>query len=207
MNKTKKKIIQSAIQLFNEQGVQNVRNQDIAENAGMSLSNYNYHFKSKKDLVVSVCNYMSEVLEDEVYGKQVLVKEGQGLAITKSYFQFQEKFKFFYLDTYNILQNYPEIREELSKQIEESLQIIKNLNYMSIGMGFMKPEPEEMPGLYDHLAEQVWQNNHFLFSKMHIFNDDGEIVRRGIQSLFAINYPYLTKEGIERYQQFIDDLY
>ena len=95
MNKTKKKILQHAISLFNEFGIANVRNQDIAEKSGMSLSNFNYHFGAKKDLILAVFDHMSETLQKEVYGNRILVKEGQGLSITKSYFEFQDKFFFF----------------------------------------------------------------------------------------------------------------
>ena len=64
MNKTKLKIILAAIKLFNEEGLMNVRNQDIAKGAKMSLSNFNYHYKTKQDLVVAVCDYMTNILEE-----------------------------------------------------------------------------------------------------------------------------------------------
>ena len=147
----KKKILNTAVILYNEFGIANVRNQDIAERAGMSLSNFNYHFGAKKDLIVAVFDLMFETLQKNVYGNSILVKEGQGLTITKSYFEFQERFCFFYLDTPNILKMFPELNEKVQKQIEESYQIIKNLNYLAIGMGMMKPEPEDNPGSYDCL--------------------------------------------------------
>jgi AcrR family transcriptional regulator len=149
MNKTKKKIILSAVKLFNQVGLANARNQDIAEQAGVSLSNFNYHFKTKKDLVLEVMTYMKEVLEENVYGNKLLIQDGQGLEIAKSYYEFEEEFQFFYLDTHNIIQTYPELKAGLEIQINESIQMIKNLNYMGVGMGLMKPEPTEMPGLYD----------------------------------------------------------
>ena len=94
MNKTKKKILNTAITLHNEFGITNVRNQDIAEKAGMSLSNFNYHYGAKKDLIIAVFDLMNETLQKNVYGNRVLVQEGQGLSITKSYFEFQQLFVF-----------------------------------------------------------------------------------------------------------------
>ena len=107
MNKTKKKILDTAIKLYNEFGITNVKNQDIAEKAEMSLSNFNYHFGAKKDLIIAVFDFMAEILQKNVYGNSVLIKEGQGLSITKSYFEFQERFCFFYIDTPNILKSFP----------------------------------------------------------------------------------------------------
>jgi AcrR family transcriptional regulator len=203
MNKTKKKILNTAVILYNEFGIANVRNQDIAERAGMSLSNFNYHFGAKKDLIVAVFDLMFETLQKNVYGNSILVKEGQGLTITKSYFEFQERFCFFYLDTPNILKMFPELNEKVQKQIEESYQIIKNLNYLAIGMGMMKPEPEDNPGSYDQLMRHIWIHNHFWFANSRIINSEDNLVKKGIESLFNLCYPYLTKKGVLSYKQFI----
>jgi AcrR family transcriptional regulator len=204
MNKTKKKIILSAVKLFNQVGLANARNQDIAEQAGVSLSNFNYHFKTKKDLVLEVMTYMKEVLEENVYGNKLLIQDGQGLEIAKSYYEFEEEFQFFYLDTHNIIQTYPELKAGLEIQINESIQMIKNLNYMGVGMGLMKPEPTEMPGLYDQLAQQIWINNHFWFAQMKIRGLEGSVVVKGLEAGFGIVYPYLTEKGIAAYREFID---
>lgn len=204
MNKTKKKIIISAVALFNEYGLMNVRNADIAEHAGMSLSNFNYHFKSKHDLVHAVFDYFSEVLEEKVYGNKALIKEGQGLEITKSYFELEQDFRFLYLDTYNILMAYPDLREDIQQQVQQAIQIIKNLNYMAVGMNYMKPEPPERPGLYDRLAEQIWINNHFWFAQMEIRGKKGDVIQKGLEACFMILYPYLTEKGVAVYRQFID---
>ena len=206
MNKTKKKILNTAVILYNESGIANVRNQDIAERAGMSLSNFNYHFGAKKDLIVAVFDLMFETLQKNVYGNSILVKEGQGLTITKSYFEFQERFCFFYLDTPNILKMFPDLNEKVQKQIEESYQIIKNLNYLAIGMGMMKPEPEDNPGSYDQLMRHIWIHNHFWFANSRIINSEDNLVKKGIESLFNLCYPYLTKEGVLSYKQFIKSL-
>ncbi|MFT7052271.1 MAG: AcrR family transcriptional regulator [Polaribacter sp.] len=203
MNKTKKKILNTAVILYNESGIANVRNQDIAERAGMSLSNFNYHFGAKKDLIVAVFDLMFETLQKNVYGNSILVKEGQGLTITKSYFEFQERFCFFYLDTPNILKMFPDLNEKVQKQIEESYQIIKNLNYLAIGMGMMKPEPEDNPGSYDQLMRHIWIHNHFWFANSRIINSEDNLVKKGIESLFNLCYPYLTKKGVLSYKQFI----
>ncbi|MEM6802974.1 MAG: TetR/AcrR family transcriptional regulator [Bacteroidota bacterium] len=204
MNKTKYKIIHAAITLFNELGLMNVRNQDIAKEAGMSLSNFNYHFKTKQDLVFAVIEYMKSVLQEKVYGNKVLIQEGQGLEITKSYFEFEEQFRFFYLDTYNILQSYPELKIEMRQQIQEAILVIKNLNYLAVGKGYLKPAPPEMPDLYDKLADQIWINNHFWFTQMEIRGLKEDIVLKGLDACVFISYPYLTEKGKQVYMGFIE---
>ncbi|MGK0363855.1 MAG: AcrR family transcriptional regulator [Saprospiraceae bacterium] len=205
MNKTKKKIILAAIEAFNEQGLTNVRNQDIAERAGISLSNFNYHFGAKKDLVLETIKYMRDILANEVYGKNhLLTSQGQSLEIAMDYFEFERRFRFFYLDTHNILQTYPELKEELKKEIDTSINMIKNVNYIAIGKGLMKPPPEDFPDLYDKLAQQVWMNNHFWFAQATIRGMEGDFVKQGLESILAISYPHLTEKGLERFRDFLD---
>ncbi len=203
MNKTKKKTILAAVSLFNECGLTNVRNQDIAKAADISLSNFNCHFKTKQDLVFAVFEYMNELLQEKVYGNMLLIQEGQGLEITKSYFEFEETFRFFYLDSYNILNTYPELNTGVRQRIKEAIQIIKNLHYLAIGMDYMKPEPADMPGLYDYLARQIWINNHFWFAQATIRDTEGNRILKGLEACFAISYPYLTKKGAGMYRALI----
>lgn len=206
MKKTKLKVITAAIDLFNEQGLVNVSNQDIAKKAGISLSNFNYHFKTKADLVYTVCEFMRAELENRISGNQVLTGQGKGLDLSRVYFEFERDYRFFYLDTHNILQTYPSLKKEMQQQINECIQIIKNLNYLSIGMGYMKPEPPEMPGLYDRVAQQIWINSHFWLAQTNIRGIEDSPVVEGLEAYYVICYPYLTPAGITSYRSFIDNL-
>ena len=54
MKKTQEKIIIATVDLFNKNGVSNVRLQDIAKEVGISPGNLTYHYKTKKDLLGAV---------------------------------------------------------------------------------------------------------------------------------------------------------
>jgi len=45
MSATKQKILKQSLQLFNELGISNVSLRDIADEAGISVGNLQYHFK------------------------------------------------------------------------------------------------------------------------------------------------------------------
>ena len=204
MNKTKKKIILAAIKLYNKFGFANVLNQDIAKSASISLSNFNYYFPTKQELVFSVCEYMVIDLKRRMSETSVLINKGRmALDIPKIYLEFEYDFKFFYLDTYNILQSYPVLKEEMYKQINESMQIIKNLNYLSIGMGYFKPEPEDFPGLYDKLVEQIWVNSHFWFAQNIIRGSKNDSIVEGLENSYALIFPHLTEKGKMRYKEYM----
>ena len=204
MNKTKKKIILAAIKLYNKFGFANVLNQDIAKSASISLSNFNYHFATKQELVFSVCEYMVIDLKRRMSETSVLINKGRmALDIPKIYLEFEYDFKFFYLDTYNILQSNPVLKEEMYKQINESMQIIKNLNYLSIGMGYFKPEPEDFLGLYDKLVEQIWVHTHFWFAQNIIRGSKNDSIVEGLENSYALIFPHLTEKGKMRYKEYM----
>lgn len=195
MNKTKKKILLAAIELYNELGFSKVTNQQIAKATGISLSNFNYHFATKQDLVHAIFDYMAVALVEDVYGKNSLIDTGNGWEITKRYFVYEEQFKFFYLETPIIIRTYPELRDKLRKQFDDSIQLIKNLSYLAIGRGMMLPEPTEMPGLYHQLAEQIWMSNHFWLAQSYMRGTNDNVVNKGLSAAMSIFYPYLTEKG------------
>lgn len=203
MNKTKNKILLAGIELFNEKGISNVKRQEIAKKAGISLSNLNYNFKDKKDLIVSIFDYMGEQLEQKVYGKRMLILDGKGMEIIKNFFEFEQEFRFFYLDTYNIMQSFPELTEVIQEQIQQAILVIKNLNFLAIGKGHLKPEPKNQVGLYNQLAKQIWMSSHFHFAQMKIIGATGNPILKGLEATYLLIRPYLTSEGIAVYQEFI----
>ena len=204
MKSTKDKVIWAAIELYNDRGIANVTNQEIAKSAGISLSNLNYHFSTKQELVKAVLQKMREVLIEDVYGQNTLITSGDGWEIARRYFEYEQRFRFFYLDTPYIIRTYPDFKDELKKQFQESIQLIKNLNYLAIGKGLMKSEPESSPGLYDRLAEQIWMNNHFWVAQLYIRGIESDIVTKGLEAAMSITYPYLTPLGKEKFKETID---
>ena len=206
MNKTKTKIILQAIQLYNELGFSSVTNQQIAKASGVSLSNFNYHFATKQDLVHAIFEYMANILVDEVYGQNSLIDTGNGWEITKRYFVYEQQFKFFYLETPIIIRTYPELQDKLRKQFDDSIQLIKNLSYLAIGKGLMKPEPEDMPGLYHRLAEQIWMSNHFWIAQSFMRGTDEDVVNKGLSAAMSIIYPYLTEKGKASYAETLESM-
>ena len=198
MRDTKQKIIQTAIRLFNEQGVVKTRVQDIAKDLGISPGNLTYHYKTKAELMQSVYRYMMKTLEEMAFGNRVLIQGAEGLDIARSYLDYQLKFRFFFLDTLEILRAYPEISLLHQEQIKKEIDIIKNLNAFALGKGYLKPEPEE--GLYNSLATHTWRSLHFWLTEQVIRGKDLNI-DHGILTIFDLLYPYCTEKGIEIYHK------
>ena len=204
-NPTKIKIITQAIELYNTFGVFNVLNQDIAKAVGISLSNFNYHFPKKENLIYAVCGHMSTLLQERIQANKMLTNDGIVLELVKIYLEFESEFKFFYLDTNSLLMTYPYIKKELELQITDDIKMIRNLNYIAIGKGLMKPEPENSIELLDTIANQIWMITHFWFAQSRLRNISDDLVNNGLRACFAILHPYLTKKGIEVYEGYLSN--
>ena len=204
LNKTKKKIILRSIDLFNKDGVFNVLNQEIAKASGISLSNFNYHFPTKRDLILSVCGYMRYILNKRLNENKLLINDSIPLEVVRIYLEFENEFKFFYLDTHNILKSYKDLNKEIAFQIHEAVQIIKNMIYVSVGKGYIVHGPGIIENTYDELSNQIWMTCHFWYVQSHFRCEKENIINKGLKACHGLMAPYLTSKGIEKYQEFLN---
>jgi len=195
MKKSELSIIEAAIALYNERGLANVRNQDIAEAGGMSLSNFNYHFKNKNELVVGIYNFMMKDLDDTVYKNHRRFIHLDGLGLLKSYLEFQVTYKFFFLDSFNIMATYPAVKEEFLARVNYAKKIVINMFYMGVGKGYMHPVPDHRPNLFEELWDLLFFKNNFLLQYMTMTDDPEDFIAKGYWCSGFIIDPYLTDLG------------
>lgn len=194
MNKTRQNIIQKSIELFNEQGVVNVRIRDIAEALAISTGNLTYHYKTKQDLMHSVYRYMIKTLEEMSIGNKLMMPGRGALHVVRGYLDYIVKFRFFYQDTLEIIRAYPELAKSHHQQVEQEKAIIKNLLYRSIGKGEIKAEA--FSGLYDSLAHSIWMTLHFWLTQQAIRGEVEDKLEEGLLMIANLVYPYATEQGV-----------
>ena len=61
--KTKEKILENSIVLFNQNGLVNVRLQQIADKTGISVGNLAYHYYSKEAILKEIVTQLNTLLE------------------------------------------------------------------------------------------------------------------------------------------------
>ena len=188
----KKKIIQKAIELFNEKGYFDVRMRDISAALEVSVGSLTYHFRSKEALMESIYRYMLKTLEGLAISDRLFQKKGEELEVAAVYMGYMQQFRFFFQDTLDIIRTYPKIGERHRQQIEEEVNIIKNLLYMQVGKGTLVAEPA--PGLYDTLAEVIWHTLHFWFARQAILGDTNPGWDDAIKTIGHLVYPYISEE-------------
>lgn len=198
MKKTQLKIVKTAIRLFNKGGVANVRVQDIAVAAGISPGNLTYHYKTKKDLMIAVLQYMKE-LQKELFPYQSIVEAPSWLDLVQTYLRFQIQFRFFYRDILEIANLVPESKIQYQKQIESVINFNRNGIYMSVGRGYMRPEEHDKQ--YQTLATHAWAILNAWLTVREVLGEEVANINHGIYGLIELNYPYLTEKGKEYYNE------
>ncbi|GLU52797.1 TetR/AcrR family transcriptional regulator [Dyadobacter frigoris] len=115
---TKAKISEAALFLFNHFGFVNVRLQHIADEAGLSVGNLAYHFKTKDEIV--------ELLYEEIIARQKnLLTDLRMIPLfinLNSYidntFLMQKRYSFFFTDTLEIMRAHAAIRKKHREHIQ-----------------------------------------------------------------------------------------
>lgn len=138
--KTREKIVQAALELFNEHGERAITTNHIAAHIGISPGNLYYHFRNKQEIVREIFKlYSSELLErfTPLQGKN------EGLVLLKHYlssiFTLMWKYRFFYSNLPDILQRdtelhreYIEVQERLQDNLVKIIQVFIELDWLRI---------------------------------------------------------------------------
>ena len=204
MNKTKLKIIQTAVNVMNKKGIANVSLKIIADEARISPGNLTYHYKLKSDLMEAIHQQMVTEMNGVIQPLTLVGLEHLERSLVY-FFQFQEKYRFFFLDIVEITRAYPKIAERhaqiVARRMEEGRALI---NYY-IGGGWLIPEPEV--GIYDSIIQNIWFVNTFwLGLQMVMQRSTTTFSEAKIRDMIWTSLkPYFTEKGKQDFKQLEKD--
>ncbi len=118
---TRQRILKVSEELFFEQGIANVRLQQLADNSGISIGNLAYHFKNKEVIVEEVYSELLKELSALHSGDRVY----DGLDGFDKYFsqmyKFQKENGFYLNNFWEIERTYPKIKRAWQRIINTML--------------------------------------------------------------------------------------
>jgi AcrR family transcriptional regulator len=192
MSSTKQRILLQAEKLFFEQGIANVRLQQIADRSEISVGNLAYHFNNKEAIVEAVY----EITMEGLYSILVKSKIYPGLASFddkfSNLFDFMKKNLFFYTNFWEIKRNFSGIDTNI---IDINKKIISKLKKrLKDNLAREALKKEELEGSYDLLAKTL------------LFNINSWVPQQLLQGkklseedfktyMWNLIYPYLTAKG------------
>lgn len=196
MTKTREKILQTALKLFNMNGLAQVTIRQIAIEMGISSGNLNYHFRKKEEIIealyfemVAVFDERVDSLDENMFSLPYVYQE------MKKSMERMVMYKFIWIDLYHLLRAFPRINEHFM-QVWHKRKAGSLLLYNKLAQdGIMRPEKFE--GEFEQLATRMinlsdgWLNATVLYGK----KVTKKILQENLKLLFGLIFPYLTEEG------------
>ncbi|WP_286264152.1 TetR/AcrR family transcriptional regulator [Thalassotalea atypica] len=199
--KTRDKIIQASIALFNEHGERNVTTNHIAAHLSISPGNLYYHFRNKEDIILSIYEEYARNLLLETF--PVVTADVKPLDAIILYmdavFQAMSKFRFFYANLPVLLaknpllrEKYVEVQQFIAERVGDMMISLRNANMISFS-------DEELPDLVSILRIV----NTFWLSFHQTQNMDAEIdasvFYEGVLKILVIIRPYTTEAALPEF--------
>ncbi|MEN8188411.1 MAG: TetR/AcrR family transcriptional regulator [Thermodesulfobacteriota bacterium] len=180
--KTREKILEKALQLFNERGTAAVTTNHISAAIGISPGNLYYHFHNREEIIREIFSMMEEESR-EGFGPIASEAHGLGLQAFEETFrfiqQFNQRFIFFKRELPILLMRDPELRVSFEKVHQETLELIRTLVDGAVAGGILRPLETEERQL---LTEMSWMLTLFWPNYLEISGQDNsqEGLERGI---------------------------
>lgn len=197
--RTEEKIINKAIELYNEHGFSNISSRDIAKELKISHGNLEYHYNNKEAILTAIYNKMKD--EVSAYFSELDKSMGpfeQFNVLLKKLDHFQNKYMFFNLDVLEIFRKYP----KLKGKVEATTQIRKDqmLSFFTLfsDLGYIQREPSA--GFYSRLQHKIRVIITFWVSQELVLkNFDPSQSFSMSQAIWDLLYPHLTEKGKTEY--------
>lgn len=198
MTMTKENILTISSRLFYERGIANVRLQQIADNAKISVGNLAYHYPNKQAIVNAIYrtafDELSELM-DTIFYKDDFADFDDSI---KSFFRFQVTYGFCFNNVWEISRNYPHLHQQW-KTISNRMVSQIQKRFAAFGKdNLVKPEP--FKSSYKILSEELLL--HFLcWVAQQTMRGKSATLLSFRRTSWALLFPYFTDKGINKYRE------
>ncbi len=193
--KTRDRIVDTAIVLFNDQGSEAVSTNHIAQALGISPGNLYYHFSNKEEIIRAVLERMM-VTWGEIFtlsdDRAPTVDDLRGMM--RQNFDVAWQYRFFYRELVSLMRRDAELRATYQIVRDNGFANIRQMFEHFIAARVMRPPTP--PTTPDDLAELCWMVGDFWLSSVEL---GGEAVtpdhmKRGVHLMVQVLQPYLNTE-------------
>ena len=189
--KTRDRILQTSLALFNSVGEPNVTTLLISDEMDISPGNLYYHFKSKGDIVEELFDHYEHDMVDllAVPDDADISLDQQGFFL-HLLFETVARYRFLYQDLVNVLSRYDQLQTRF-KRIQKKKTVAFSTICESLSrQGIMEIEAEELDSLCEQLTLTACYWSAF-DTLSHL--DDRESVDpgRGVYQMMHLMIPYL----------------
>jgi len=200
---TKQRIINKAVELFNQNGFASVSLFEIAGALGMTRGNLTYHFKHKDNLLEAIADELWDKMRAERSKSQQMPSFENLHREIQLYYYMQQAYAFIFLD-YHVL-NHVAIRENFRELTQQQIQACEATIAFSISAGNMRPEPFE--GMYHNLAFTTWLVSFYWLNQQMIRGEEIGENEDASKKIWSMLLPHLTEKGLKAFRNYFGEDY
>ncbi len=198
--KTKDRILQMALLLFNERGLSQVTLRTIANEMGISQGNLNYHFKKREDLIEGLY-YQLVARFDELFALPAVgdLDFRMVLAINRQTMDLLYAYRFLLLDFVQIMREHAALRQHFQELGALRTQQFQDAVAILVAKGLMRSEDFEGEYKNLHLRLSLFGDFWVSFSEIRDDLPAAERISKYALHFMEMLYPYFTKKGKKAY--------
>jgi AcrR family transcriptional regulator len=204
--RTRERILELSLHLFNTYGEANVNTTIIAEEMRISPGNLYYHFKNKDDIINSIFQQFGREID-----RLLTVPEDRQPNVEDAWlflhvlFELIWKYRFFYRDLNNLLANNRTLELKFKQLLTQKVKVARGLCDGLAKAGELQAGAREIEGLATNMVviATYWLSYSYVLDPRR-FNEPeiiGAALQRGCYQVMALTAPYLTGQSRALFEQ------
>ena len=208
--KTKERILQLSLLLFNERGERSVTTNHIAAELGMSPGNLYYHFRNKSEIIKELMEqYQRETLDMLALPDDRLLDANDKIR----YFQVLSSqlwaYRFLHRDVYHLVENNEDFRKMYPRFAGQVMQQGQKIYKAFVDAGLMEMTNSEIEALIINLWIVLTNWTNFLYMSGHIVDSnhlEEKWVWQALRQMVFLEGAYLRGESRQTYERLLETM-
>ena len=208
--KTKERILQLSLQLFNERGERSVTTNHIAAELGMSPGNLYYHFRNKNEIIKELMEqYQRETLDMLALPDDRLLDANDKIR----YFQVLSSqlwtYRFLHRDVYHLVENNIDFTKMYPRFAGQVMQQAPKIYKAFVDAGLMEMTNSEIEALIINLWIVLTNWTNFLYMSGHITDSnhlEEKWVWQALRQMVFLEGAYLRGESRQTYERLLETM-
>lgn len=208
--KTKDRILQISLQLFNERGERTVTTNHIAAEMNISPGNLYYHFRNKQEIIKE----LMEQYQKETLDLLSLPDDREVNANDKiRYFQVLSSqmwdYRFLHRDVYHLIENNDDFRKIYPRFAGKVMQQGQKIYQAFVDAGLMQMTASEIEALIINLWIVLTNWTNFLYMSGHLTDSntlEEKWVWQALRQMVFLEGAYLRGESRQTYEGLLNSL-
>jgi AcrR family transcriptional regulator len=198
---TQLRILQAALELFNEHGSAAISVNRIAEHCGISKGNLQYHFRNKPEIILALFQQTVEEMDGGWYRDHLAPTLEHMAAMFVRQLQLIRKYRFFYRELADLLRVDAQLRRRFAQNRERRLRDLEKFMHALAGRGLMRlpADPRRLRSIVEvtWIVSDTWTN----YIEYHDRGVTTETILEGYYAILEVLRPYLCADPRQITQQ------